>query len=116
MVGKVGSLIVSLVKLVSKLTIGSNKLIFIFCWISKTSFLVNNDKSMELSELSGGGGKLKLFSDLYACTTETENNNTNFKFSGDKIDSINVRFVHNLSNYDAHFIVTELGYDSHRIK
>ncbi|KAL4100902.1 hypothetical protein QTP88_020927 [Uroleucon formosanum] len=25
-------------------------------------------------------------------------------------------FLHNLSNYDAHFIVTELGYDSHRIK
>ncbi|KAE9540697.1 hypothetical protein AGLY_003942 [Aphis glycines] len=25
-------------------------------------------------------------------------------------------FIHNLSNYDAHFIVTELGYDTHRIK
>uniref|UniRef100_A0A2S2Q9M7 DNA-directed DNA polymerase n=2 Tax=Sipha flava TaxID=143950 RepID=A0A2S2Q9M7_9HEMI len=25
-------------------------------------------------------------------------------------------FIHNLTNYDAHFIVTELGYDSHRIK
>ncbi|KAL4135021.1 hypothetical protein QTP88_006689 [Uroleucon formosanum] len=24
-------------------------------------------------------------------------------------------FLHNLSNYDAHFIVTELGYDTHRI-
>jgi hypothetical protein len=70
------------------------------CNLCKTFFSVNNVKVADHNHLSGR-------------FRQTLCNNCNIKVQTPNFVSC---FLHNLTNYDAHFIIKELGYDDYEIK